>query len=154
MTVRRRGGLPEFARESPDRSGQQHSGRTGNGFVANGIESDGTNIECALTNIERAATDIESDGATIECAAANKIVVEDAATISFDVEGDLLPFLNLGNIGSEYDGAPQSSVVDISLDSVKNSTEFVHILVNNGSHQAPTTFTRHDGSPNHLLQIV
>jgi hypothetical protein len=81
-------------------------------------------------------------------------VVGDTATISFDAEGDLLPSLNLGNIGSEYEGAPESFVVDISPDSVQSSTEFVHILVNNGSRQAPTTSNRNDGSPNHAFQTV
>jgi hypothetical protein len=81
-------------------------------------------------------------------------VVEDMATISSDAEGDLLPSLNLGNIGSEYDGAPESFVVDISPDSVLNSTEFVHILAKNGSRQAPATFNRGDGSHNHPFQTV
>jgi hypothetical protein len=89
------------------------------------MESHGTTIECASTNtehpavhIECAATDIEcaainikSEGTNIECTATNKIVVGDMATISFDADGDLLPSLNLGNIGSESGGALESFAV-------------------------------------------
>jgi hypothetical protein len=139
---RHRGALPELARGSPDRSGQQHLRRTGNGCVANSIESGGTNIKCAAKNIECTTTNIESDGRNIECAATNKIIVKDMATVSFNTEGDLLPSLNLSNIGSEYDGAPESFVVDISPGCGQNLTEFVHIIVNNGGPQGPTTMDR------------
>jgi hypothetical protein len=81
-------------------------------------------------------------------------VVEDTATISFDAKGDLLPSMNLGNLGSEYDGAPESFLVAISPNYVQNSTEFFHILVKNDSRQAPITFNCHNGSYNHLFQIV
>jgi hypothetical protein len=75
-------------------------------------------------------------------------------TISFDAEDDLLLSLNLGNIGSEYDGTPESFLVDISPNSVQNSTEFVHILVKNGSRQAPTSSNHYDGLHSHPFQTV